>query len=87
MDRETLAARLFGRPRVALDPNSSNGLDLRTPGTEHEAKCDGFGSRAVVAMAQEAHFQTEALLQIARELARIADLLEKGTHNTPPSTN
>lgn len=84
MDRETLAARLFGRPRVALDPQSTAGLDLRQPGTTHEAKCEGFGSRGVVAMAQEAYFQTETLLAILTQLERIANALE---HKPAPRTN
>jgi hypothetical protein len=86
MDRETLAARLFGRPRVALDPQSPAGLDLRQPGTQQEAKCDGFGSRGVIAMAQEAYFQTEALITIAAQLERIADLLATRNPNPPTST-
>lgn len=77
MDRETLAARLHGRPRVALDPQSPAGLDIRQPATATEAKCDGFGSRAVVAMAQEAHAQTDALIGIWAALDRIAAALER----------
>lgn len=76
MDRETLAARLHGRPRVALDPDSPAGLDIRQPGSTHEAKCEAFGARSLVAMAQEANFQTDALLLIAGALERIATALE-----------
>lgn len=76
MDRETLAARLYARPRVALDPDSTQGLDIPRPAEAIPTKCDGFGSRAVVAMAQEAHAQTTACLGIWHELARIADALE-----------
>ena len=77
MDRETLAARTFGRPRVALDPDSKTALDLRHPGEATQAKVDGFGSAAVVAFAQEAYFQTEALIGIWTQLERIANSLEQ----------
>lgn len=79
MDRETLAARAFGRPRVALDPDSKSALDLRHPGEATQAKVEGFGTAAVVAFAQEAYFQTEALIGIWTQLERIAQALERPT--------
>jgi hypothetical protein len=82
MDRESLAARLHGRPRVALDPDSPAGLDIRQPGSTHEAKCEHFGARGIIAMAQEAYYQTEALMHIAGALERIATALE--TRQNPP---
>lgn len=89
MDRETLAARLYARPRVALDPDSTQGLDIPRPAEAIPTKCDGFGSRAVVAMAQESHAQTTAMLGIWAELQRIGDFLERiaiYTRPQPPAT-
>ena len=76
MDRETLAARAFGRPRICLDPESKSALDARRPGEATPTKTEAFGATAVVAMAQEAYFQTEALLGIWTALDRIAANLE-----------
>lgn len=77
MDRETLTARAFGRPRVALDPETKAALDIRKPGEANPTKVESFGSASVAAMAQEAYFQTEALFGIWRELERIANALEQ----------
>lgn len=76
MDRETLAARTFGRPRFALDPDTKSALDSRRPGEATPFKPDGHGNAGVIAMAQEAYFQTEALLGIWSTLDRIAAALE-----------
>ena len=84
MDRETLAARAFGRPRICLDPESKSALDARHPGEATPTKTEAFGATAVVAMAQEAYFQTEALVGIWTQLERIANALEN--HPTPYRT-
>ena len=76
MDRETLAARAFGRPRICLDPEGKFALDVRRPAEATQAKTEGTGTTAVVAMAQEAWLQTQALLGIWTQLERIADHLD-----------
>lgn len=79
MDRQTTAARAYARPRLALDPDSLDVLDARRPGEARPRKPDGFGNLSVATMAQEAYWQTEALLGIWHQLERIANALETPT--------
>lgn len=81
MDRETAHARTFGRPRLALDPDSRGALDIRRPGEATPVKIEAAPVLAVTATAQEAFHQTEALFGIWTALERIAAALEN-----PPTT-
>jgi len=72
MDRETLSARAFGRPRLALDPTERGGLWIPSPGEATPFKINDPLTLSDVARAQEAHFQTQALLGIWAALETIA---------------